>query len=262
MERLTGIGVSPGVAIGRAVVLTQPTEVVRFPVAADRVDREVASIDLARDRSRQQLHGHPRAPGHRPGARPRAAVRRAAPDARRPAARRPGATDRARRTRQRGVGAAPGVRGPAAPLPLDGGSVSARAGDRHRRRRRTAADESPARGRPSRSAEGHRGPLGPGRRRADAVARRAAGLDARAWLRGRCRQPHVSHGDSGALAARARRRRPARPVGARHGRDHAHPRRHDRRSAHRAGARRGQGRRTRLVAAAPPCCRSPPRANR
>jgi phosphotransferase system enzyme I (PtsI) len=55
VERLTGIGVSPGVAIGRAVVLTQPTEVVRFPVAADRVDREVASIDLARDRSRQQL---------------------------------------------------------------------------------------------------------------------------------------------------------------------------------------------------------------
>ena len=55
MERLIGIGVSPGVAVGRAVVLTQPTEVVRFPVAADRVDREVASIDLARDRSRQQL---------------------------------------------------------------------------------------------------------------------------------------------------------------------------------------------------------------
>ena len=55
MERLTGIGVSPGVAIGRAVVLTQPTEVVRFPVAADRVDREVASLTLARDRSRQQL---------------------------------------------------------------------------------------------------------------------------------------------------------------------------------------------------------------
>ena len=55
MERLTGIGVSPGVAIGRAVVLTQPSDVVRFPVAADRVDREVAAIDLARDRSRQQL---------------------------------------------------------------------------------------------------------------------------------------------------------------------------------------------------------------
>jgi phosphotransferase system enzyme I (PtsI) len=55
VERLTGIGVSPGIAVGRAVVLTQPAEVVRFPVAADRVERELASIDLARDRSRQQL---------------------------------------------------------------------------------------------------------------------------------------------------------------------------------------------------------------
>jgi phosphotransferase system enzyme I (PtsI) len=55
VERLTGIGVSPGIAVGRAVVLTQPTEVVRFPVAAERVDREVASIDDARELSRQQL---------------------------------------------------------------------------------------------------------------------------------------------------------------------------------------------------------------
>jgi phosphotransferase system enzyme I (PtsI) len=55
VERLIGIGVSPGIAVGRAVVLTQPTEVVRFPVAADRVDREVALLDLARERSRQQL---------------------------------------------------------------------------------------------------------------------------------------------------------------------------------------------------------------
>ncbi len=55
MERLTGIGVSPGVAVGRAVVLTQPSEVVRFPIPADRVEREVAEIDHARDLSREQL---------------------------------------------------------------------------------------------------------------------------------------------------------------------------------------------------------------
>ncbi len=55
MERLTGIGVSPGVAVGRAVVLTQPSEVVRFPIPPDRVEREVAAIDRARDLSRQQL---------------------------------------------------------------------------------------------------------------------------------------------------------------------------------------------------------------
>jgi phosphotransferase system enzyme I (PtsI) len=55
VERLTGIGVSPGVAVGRAVVLTQPSQVVRFPIPPDRVEREVAAIDRARDLSRQQL---------------------------------------------------------------------------------------------------------------------------------------------------------------------------------------------------------------
>ena len=55
MERLTGIGVSPGVAIGRAVVLAQPADVVRFPVAAARVDREVAALERAREESRHQL---------------------------------------------------------------------------------------------------------------------------------------------------------------------------------------------------------------
>jgi len=55
VERLTGIGVSPGVAVGRAVVLTQPSEVVRFPIPAERVGRELAAIDHARDQSHRQL---------------------------------------------------------------------------------------------------------------------------------------------------------------------------------------------------------------
>ncbi|MEO8682582.1 MAG: phosphoenolpyruvate--protein phosphotransferase [Vicinamibacterales bacterium] len=55
MERLTGIGVSPGVALGRAVVLTQRTEVMRFPIPPDRVDREVAALHEAKAASRQQL---------------------------------------------------------------------------------------------------------------------------------------------------------------------------------------------------------------
>ena len=38
MERLTGIGVSAGVAVGRAVILTQRTEVMRFPIPPDRVE--------------------------------------------------------------------------------------------------------------------------------------------------------------------------------------------------------------------------------
>ena len=56
MERLTGIGVSAGVAVGRAVILTQRTEVMRFPIPPDRVEREVQALHAARDQSRQQLH--------------------------------------------------------------------------------------------------------------------------------------------------------------------------------------------------------------
>lgn len=56
MERLTGIGVSAGVAVGRAVILTQRTEVMRFPIPHDRVDREVQALFAARDESRRQLH--------------------------------------------------------------------------------------------------------------------------------------------------------------------------------------------------------------
>jgi phosphotransferase system enzyme I (PtsI) len=55
VERLTGIGVSPGVVVGRAVILTQRTEVMRFPIPPDRVDREVLALQRARDASRLQL---------------------------------------------------------------------------------------------------------------------------------------------------------------------------------------------------------------
>ena len=55
MERLSGIGVSAGVAVGRAVILTQRTEVMRFPIPPDRVEREVQALYAACDRSRRQL---------------------------------------------------------------------------------------------------------------------------------------------------------------------------------------------------------------
>jgi phosphotransferase system enzyme I (PtsI) len=55
VERLTGIGVSPGVAVGRAIVLAQPAEVFRFPVPPERLEREVQAIEQAREQSRQQL---------------------------------------------------------------------------------------------------------------------------------------------------------------------------------------------------------------
>lgn len=55
MERLTGIGVSAGVAVGPAMVAVQRTQVLRFPIGADRVPREVDALERARARSREQL---------------------------------------------------------------------------------------------------------------------------------------------------------------------------------------------------------------
>ena len=55
MERLTGIGVSSGVAIGPALVAIQRTQVIRFPIAPDRVARELTALDRARLRSRDQI---------------------------------------------------------------------------------------------------------------------------------------------------------------------------------------------------------------
>jgi phosphoenolpyruvate-protein phosphotransferase (PTS system enzyme I) len=56
VQRLTGIGVSPGVAVGRAVILTLRTEAIRFPIPPERVEREVAALHAAREQSRLQLH--------------------------------------------------------------------------------------------------------------------------------------------------------------------------------------------------------------
>jgi phosphotransferase system enzyme I (PtsI) len=55
MERLTGIGVSPGVAIGPALVAIQRTQVIRFPIAPDRVSRELSALERARVRSHEQV---------------------------------------------------------------------------------------------------------------------------------------------------------------------------------------------------------------
>jgi phosphotransferase system enzyme I (PtsI) len=55
VERLTGIPVSPGIVVGRAVVLTGHADVVRFPIPADRVTHELEQLEQARARSRGQL---------------------------------------------------------------------------------------------------------------------------------------------------------------------------------------------------------------
>ena len=55
MQRLKGIGVSPGVVSGRAVVLMQRAQVLRYRVAPERIADELARLDQSRLRSRQQL---------------------------------------------------------------------------------------------------------------------------------------------------------------------------------------------------------------
>src|SRR3954471_10978886 len=56
MDRLKGIGVSPGVVAGRAVVLIQRAHVLRYQIAPARLDEEVRRLDESRLRSREQLN--------------------------------------------------------------------------------------------------------------------------------------------------------------------------------------------------------------
>jgi phosphoenolpyruvate-protein phosphotransferase (PTS system enzyme I) len=55
MQRLKGIGVSPGVVSGRAVVLIQRAQVLRYQIAPAKVENEIQRLDESRARSRQQL---------------------------------------------------------------------------------------------------------------------------------------------------------------------------------------------------------------
>jgi phosphotransferase system enzyme I (PtsI) len=55
MQRLTGIGVSPGIVSGRAVILIQREQVLRYQVQPARVDHELERLRASRDRARQQL---------------------------------------------------------------------------------------------------------------------------------------------------------------------------------------------------------------
>ena len=55
MERLTGVGVSAGIAVGPALVAIQRTQVIRFPIAPDRVARELSALERARLRCHGQL---------------------------------------------------------------------------------------------------------------------------------------------------------------------------------------------------------------
>src|SRR6478752_1206219 len=56
MQRLTGIGVSPGVVSGRAVILIHRAQVLRYQIAPVRVQHEIERLAKSKQRSRQQLH--------------------------------------------------------------------------------------------------------------------------------------------------------------------------------------------------------------
>jgi len=55
MKRLRGIGVSPGVVSGRAVILIQRAQVLRYQVGEARLAHELERLERSRERSRQQL---------------------------------------------------------------------------------------------------------------------------------------------------------------------------------------------------------------
>jgi len=55
MQRLKGIGVSPGVVSGRAVILIQRSQVIRYQVRPTRLGHELTRLEESRTRSRQQL---------------------------------------------------------------------------------------------------------------------------------------------------------------------------------------------------------------
>jgi phosphotransferase system enzyme I (PtsI) len=55
MHRLSGIGVSPGVVSGRAVVLNQRAQVLRYRVPTVRVEHELARLERGRARAGDQL---------------------------------------------------------------------------------------------------------------------------------------------------------------------------------------------------------------
>ena len=53
--RLKGLGVSPGIGIGRALVVTRGTRNLRFRIPDRRMDDELARLQAARAQARVQI---------------------------------------------------------------------------------------------------------------------------------------------------------------------------------------------------------------
>ena len=211
MQRLTGIGVSPGVVSGRAVILIQREQVLRYHVPPQRLEHELARLEASRARARQQLTDIRGGVALRRG--PDMAsifdaqllmlddpmlVPRAADIIR---AQRVNAEWAIQRVFQEFSAVFDEIADP----------VPARAQGRRGGSGRPAEDESPAGHghRPRPAARARRG-VGADCRRADAVAGGADRLDQGARVCHRRRQPHVSLGDPGPVSRRAGRGRAVR----------------------------------------------------
>jgi phosphotransferase system enzyme I (PtsI) len=55
MQHLRGVGVSPGVVSGRAVILNQREQVLRYRIPSKRIAHEIERLETSRTRARQQL---------------------------------------------------------------------------------------------------------------------------------------------------------------------------------------------------------------
>src|SRR5262245_11040798 len=55
MQRLNGVGVSPGIVSGRAVILIQKAQVLRYQIPPTRLEHELKRLAQSRDRTREQL---------------------------------------------------------------------------------------------------------------------------------------------------------------------------------------------------------------
>ncbi len=250
--RMTGLGVSPGIGVGKALVLKRGTRDLRFRVPAWLVERELERLDTARARAREQIAQIKARIATTAGAEhaylfdaqllmldDAMLVGRAADTIR---------TERlnAESALQRALEHISAFFDQAAR------SVPARAQGRRRRRRR-APDDEPARGRRShRPLPRSGGAAGSRRARRHAVDHRAARLAAAGRARDRCRQLDEPHRDPRALAARAGGGRPAQRQRPRRPRLGRRRRRHDRGGHHRSRPRDARADRRAAAAAAGP----------
>ena len=99
MSTLRGTAVSPGIAVGRALIVERDVvPVFRLSLPQEQIEQEVIRLEAALEGSREQLRSIKERLSREVGRAPRLHLRRAPADARRPDAAEPGRGDRARRS--------------------------------------------------------------------------------------------------------------------------------------------------------------------